>query len=48
MTPNELAQLYTYLKSADNIARTRPEYSRVWDAIETALYELDMALEIAE
>ena len=47
MNTNELAQLYTLLKSADNIARTRPEYSRVWDAIETALYELDMALEAA-
>ena len=44
----EQARLYTYLNSANNIAKTRPEYQRVWNAIETALFELDMTLETAE
>mgnify|MGYP003339528526 FL=1 len=48
MEMNEIAQLYTYLKNASNIARTRPEYERVWDLVEDALYELDMMVSSTE
>jgi hypothetical protein len=38
---NELAQICTYLNSANKIASSRPEYEKVWAAIDTALYELE-------
>ena len=44
MNLKEISKLYRLLTDAGTVAKSRPEYSRLGDAIDIALFELDMTV----